>query len=96
MAYSVSYPGMVYGQSRWQGKIKKVFNGRTEEVDERASGNVVFVTVGVLDDQADDNGGYGTSEGEGLGNVAGGGDRCVVYDLEIRVEVRLDGCIEDR
>ena len=72
------------------------FKGRTEEVDDRASGDIVFVAVGVLDDQTDENGGHGTGEGEGLGDVARGGDRGVVYDLEIRVEVWLDGCVEDR
>ena len=51
--------------------------------------------VGVLDDQADENGGHGTRKAEGLSDVAGRCNRGVVYDLEIRVEVGLDGCVED-
>ena len=78
------------------GTTRKVFDKRTEEIDESAGGDVVFVAVGVLNDQADKNGGHGTGEGEGLGDVAGGSDRGVVYDLEIRVKVGLDGCVEDR
>ena len=96
MAYSMSHLGRVYGQRQVAGKIRKICNGRTEEVDERACGDVVFVAVGVLDDQADANGGHGTGEAEGLSDVARGGDRGVVYDLEVRVEVGLDGCVEDR
>ena len=77
-------------------KIRKAFNERTEEVDERAGGDVVFVVVGILDDQADENGGHGTGEAEGLGDVARGGDRGMVYDLEVGVKVGLDGCVEYR
>ena len=75
---------------------KESFKGRTEEVDDRAGGDVIFVAVGILDDQADENGSHGAGEGEGLSDVARSGDRGVVHDLEIRVEVWLDGCIEDR
>lgn len=89
------HPGRVHGHCRWQ-EIRKAFIRRTDEVNERAGGDVVFVVVGILDDQADENGGHGTGEGEGLGDVARGGDRGVVYHLEVGVKVGLNGCVEDR
>ena len=66
-----------------------------DEVDTGAEDDEVFVMVGVFDDEADDDGGYGGGEGESLGYVSGCGDRGAVHDLEIGVEVGLDGGVED-
>ena len=66
-----------------------------EEVDAGADGDVVFVVVGVFDDEGDADGGDGGGEGEGLGDVAGCGYGVGLYDLEVGGEVGVDGGVED-
>ena len=66
-----------------------------EEVDAGAEGDVVFVVVGVFDEEGDADGGDGGGEGEGLGDVAGGGYGVGLHDLQVGGEVGVDGGVED-